>query len=389
MSGAKKSNYQWLIISLALIGGALLWRGFLFGLGSIAPKLLPYKPSFAAPNSLLIYELPKWQQSWANFDGVHYLTIARSGYGSAALIQAFFPLWPFAIRVLDSTLLNTLESGLVLSTFFTCAAVLGWYWFARSFLSKKRALLATAALLVFPTSFYFGALYSEALFLSLLVWSWLAMKQRWWLVAGVLGGLAAATRITGIIWVMVLAIDFFQHVKKPRISDWSRILIAVCCTTLGLLTFMYYLYRTFGDPLLFLHVQHEFGADRSESLVMYPQVVWRYIKILATARPFDLKYFAYVQEFLAGTLGLFFIVVAWFKKIPKSLVIFSLISFLLPTLTGTFSSLPRYNLTTPVIVLLPVFIDRKQKHWLWLYLLFSTILLLCNTILFIQGYWVA
>ncbi|MCA9373378.1 hypothetical protein KC921_04775, partial [Candidatus Woesebacteria bacterium] len=152
---------------------------------------------------------------------------------------------------------------------------------------------------------------------------------------------------------------------------------------------MLYLNQTFADPLLFLHVQSQFGAGRSQSLIIYPQVIWRYLKILATARPFDLKYFAYTQEFIAGTIGLVTLVVAWLKKLPKSLVIYSVLAFLLPTLTGTFSSMPRYLLSAPAIIVLPAVLLAKKPHWLWLYLLFSTILLVVNTILFIQGYWVA
>ena len=116
--------------------------------------------------------------------------------------------------------------------------------------------------------------------------------------------------------------------------------------------------------------------------------MWRYIKILWTARPFDLKYYAYVQEFIFGVLGLVGIIWSWFR-VRKSYVVFSALAFLLPTLTGTFSSMPRYFLASfSVFILVIKLLEKKpllQNIWLGI----STLLLIFNTILFIQGYWVA
>ena len=151
---------------------------------------------------------------------------------------------------------------------------------------------------------------------------------------------------------------------------------------------MIYLQHNIGDPLYFFHVQSEFGGGRQESIILYPQVIWRYLKILWTARPFDLKYYAYVQEFIFGTLGLVGIVWSWFK-VRKSYVVFSALVFLLPTLTGTFSSMPRYFLASFSVFLLMIklFEHHKIARLIWLSL--STLWLIFNTILFIQGYWVA
>ncbi len=152
---------------------------------------------------------------------------------------------------------------------------------------------------------------------------------------------------------------------------------------------MYYLYREFSDPLYFFHVQSEFGGGiRQETVILYPQVVWRYIKILLTARPFDLKYFSYVQEFVTGTIGLILLLYS-VTKTRLSYIIFSLLAFLLPTLTGTFSSMPRYILVCfPIFILLSIW-SEKSKIFRYTWFTISGILLLLNTVLFIQGYWVA
>lgn len=75
------------------------------------------------------------------------------------------------------------------------------------------------------------------------------------------------------------------------------------------------------------------------------------------------------------------------KKLRSSYVLYGILAFLAPTLTGTFTSMPRY-----VLVLFPAYIiaarEIKGKRFFWL-ALFSGILLIINTALFIQGYWVA
>jgi hypothetical protein len=116
-------------------------------------------------------------------------------------------------------------------------------------------------------------------------------------------------------------------------------------------------------------------------------VAWRALKIVITTRPFDWKYFAYVQEFIVGTVGLVLLILACFKVRP-SLSFFALASFLLPTLTGTFSSLPRYYLTTLTPFLFLAIATEKSK-WRSLLMAISLVLLGINTVLFLQGYWVA
>jgi hypothetical protein len=105
--------------------------------------------------------------------------------------------------------------------------------------------------------------------------------------------------------------------------------------------------------------------------------------------PHDLKFIALVQEALAGTLGLVLIGLST-TKIRWSYWLFSLGVFLVPTLTGTFSSMPRYVLPTLAIWLVLTMGLSRVKAWVLVaYLLCSASLLIYNLVLFIQGYWVA
>jgi len=151
---------------------------------------------------------------------------------------------------------------------------------------------------------------------------------------------------------------------------------------------MIYLAKMFGDPLYFLHVQSEFGAGRTEGFVIYPQVLWRSIRILLTLDPLTLRYYTVVLEFIAGSFGLLGLMFA-VLKIRLSYVIFALGAFLMPTFTGTFSSMPRYILICfPLYLLLIMYTENRPR-------LRSIVLVLCgltaavNTVIFIQGYWLS
>lgn len=377
----------------------VLWRGLLFGVGILAPKLLFYRPSFPYAVEFPLYQLPAWVYSWSNFDGIHYLTIIKKGYFGTALIQAFFPLYPNLARFINQWH-SPIIAGLIISNIFAFLTLISLYQIGKIYFPKV-TWLSLLIFLTFPTSFFFGALYTESLFLVLVLQAFIATHHRRWWLAVLLAGLASATRIIGIFVIFGVVIDYLfvvptiwqlsvgQLKKTLNILQkrWLKIGAMSLIGASGLLLYMTYLQFRFGDALYFIHVQSEFGGGRQESLVLYPQVVWRYIKILLTARPFDFKYFAYVQEALAGTIGLLFLYFAS-KKVKLGQLAFCVGAFFLPALTGTFSSYPRY-----VLVIWPIYFLLAEKlqssRWQFLYFPLSIGLLILNTVLFIQGYWVA
>ena len=368
-----------------LLAFFVTWKVFLMTVGFTATLVLLYKPSFPLADAILAPTgLPQWLYSWANFDGVHYLTIAEKGYVGTGLIQAFFPVFPYLLSTAPNTTTRIIF-GLIVNTLLAFSLLLLFKKLVEHD-HKKIGWLAVLALFLFPTAFFLHALYTEALFLLLVVSSfYMARQGKWWL-AGMLAAIASATRIVGIALVPALLVEAW--LQRPQLKQRAVPIMSAMIGTTGLVAYMAYLWKTFGDPLFFLHVQEEFGSGRSESIIVYPQVVWRYIKILVTYRPFNLAYGAYVQEFVVGLMGLLGVLLSWFK-VRQSYVVFSFIAFLIPTLTGTFSSMPRYVLSSFVIfILIAQFLNGRRLLQV-AYFTVSTLLLVFNTILFIQGYWVA
>ncbi len=153
-------------------------------------------------------------------------------------------------------------------------------------------------------------------------------------------------------------------------------------------SYLLFLHYHFDDPFYFFSVQSKFGAGRQTQIILLPQVFYRSLRILLTVRPFDLKYFTYVQDLVISILmgaGIIFAA----AKIKLQYVLFSILAYLLPTLTGNLSSMPRYVLVLfPVLMWWAQVLANNPKLKLFYYPV-SIFLLLLNTVLFVQGYWVA
>lgn len=412
----KKSSTLYNSSVIALLSGCIWWI-VLFFIGFKANTFIPFSVTFANYSLQNASNLPIWILRWINFDGGAYLTVADIGYTEMGLIQAYFPGFPLMLRwVADNVFLLTGKTGISaldsrilvgLTVNFICSLLffylLDQYLRLGNRFDDKTRLYIFLSFLLFPTSFFLHAVYNEALFLILLVCSLYAYQKKWWLRLLLALIWLTATRVVGIFLIPALIIDLYctentkNYLKAKTFLSFAKRYYAICFLialgSIGLISYMTYLYVIFKDPLLFFHLQSSFGAGRQQSLILFPQVVWRYLKIFWIARPFDLKYFAYLQEF---TLTMFALVVLLFATVKRnSLKIFtaelwfSAGAFFLPTLTGNFSSMGRY-----VLVCLPIFFVLGQfishhKIARMLYISLCVLLSLLNIILFIQGHWVA
>lgn len=332
--------------------------------------------------------LPNWVWGFANFDGVHYINIARGGY-FAHYSQAFFPLYPLLIGWLTVNG-QYLLTGLMLSNIFLFIALWWLYKLLNLDYSPIVSFKSLVLLMLFPTAFYFGAMYSESLFLLLTVSSLWFMRKGNFILGGILAAFASATKIFGIILFLVLLIEIYQVWKKEgttflKLEMW-KIIGGVIIAPLGLLSYMFYLYLDFKDPLYFLNAQPIFGAERtSQALILLPQVVFRYLKMIISTPPSTLLFFNVVLELLFTLIPL--AVLVWtYKKIRFSYWFFTLACLILPTLTGTFSSMPRYALTS--FLLFPVVVLRYPQYLKLIGAVFI-LLQIILVVMFIRGYWVA
>lgn len=117
-------------------------------------------------------------------------------------------------------------------------------------LDRPAAVATVWLLALFPASLYFGAPYSESLFLLVSVGAFYAARTGHWAWAGALAGAASATRSAGLVLLVPLALLWLdQRPRKPLNLAW----LALAPAGLGL--YALYLGIEHGNAFLFAEVQ--------------------------------------------------------------------------------------------------------------------------------------
>lgn len=368
----------------------LIWRVILILVYFFSIKFIPlaYIDRFLGGGPINYQLLPQLF-SWANFDGEHYLSIAIFGY--KGLEQAFFPVFPMLISFLAKPFSTDLLSALIYSTFFGLLISNISFFLSLLFLykliildfSKKIAFLTIIILLVFPTSFYFGSLYNESLFLILSLGSFYFARKKRFFLSMCFGIISSATRIFGLLLLPTLLIEVYQ--KKEKFSSWLWILLIPA----GLVIYMLYQYLTVGDPLAFYKLQKLVGEQHQSGITLLPQVYFRYIKMFLTVDIQNPIYQTIIFEFLVGILFFILPIIGYFKKVRLSYLFYAMAGFLLPTIQGSFSSVPRYVIVFfPSFIVLALIVESLPKFLRIFVLTISALLLMMETALFLRGYWV-
>lgn len=382
-------------------------------MAALGSNLLPFAPRFPYADMLLIPSgLPSWFWSFANFDGVHYLTIAKEGY-SAQYTQVFFPFFPLVLRFFQNLIFfaSPVFVGITLSSLIFLASLYVLGKLMSLDYKKSEVKWIILFFVFFPTSFFFGSLYTEGIFLLFMLSAFYEARRKHFRLAAVLGTLASATRLVGIF--LILALWWEEIIAKrekmgpkgsktikleTKYTGYFEVIInylnyivhspITYILPIGLLAYMIFLQWQYGDFLYFWHAQPVFGAQRSGAgIILLPQVVWRYFKIFSNLSPLKEPFIIAFTEFVATILSIVLLIIAYLKKVRLSYLIFSCLTILVPTLTGTFSSMPRY-----ILVAFPLFIvlGLIKNKWLKIVLLTIFIVLLSfYTILFTRGHWVS
>ena len=110
--------------------------------------------------------LTEWYTPFVNWDGQHYLHLAKWQWAQTPNSWAFFPLYPFLMFILAHAMPAYL-AGLLLNIAFTCGFCVYLCKLAQHFGAKPLPTLFI--LLCFPAAFFTDVVYSEAAFLFLML----------------------------------------------------------------------------------------------------------------------------------------------------------------------------------------------------------------------------
>jgi hypothetical protein len=216
----------------------------------------------------------------ARFDAVWYLAIAEHGYGRAN--PDFFPLYPLAVRTVAFVIRSDIVAGVIVSLVAFLIALMVLYRLIELDLGPRVASYAVWILALFPTALFFSAIYTESVFLALSVGALYAARRESWALAGLLGGLASATRNVGILLVVPLLILYLEaRQERARVvrsrdrprkvnADDLRALPSIALVPVGLVAYIVGLAISRGTPFAMFDAR---AAARG--LVFPPVTVWR------------------------------------------------------------------------------------------------------------------
>lgn len=237
---------------------APLWRpAGLFVVSRLATLLAAAIASDLSPTQGLGGLLTNtWDSGW-------YLEVARHGYPGSVPEQAgqavqsplgFFPLYPLAVRAGHAVGLSYEVAAIAVTSLAGVAASVLLWRLVCHVSGARVADRAVALFCFFPGSLIFSLPYSEALMLALTIGALDAMMRERWILAGVLGALATATRPNAA--AVIAACVWGSGMAVYRRREW-RALAAPALAPLGLIGFFAFLAHHTGEADAYLRTQRE------------------------------------------------------------------------------------------------------------------------------------
>ena len=377
---------RWVWMPLFIFGVTRLGVALLVYLG--APLILDHAETLyhlrPPDNTLLDVLGSRWDTGF-------YVSIAEEGYkytGVSLPSVPFFPLLPLLMRTVMFFGVDAVVAGVLITNVALLVATLFFYQLVEMEWGEKMADRTIWYFLIFPTSFFGSAIYSESLFLMCAILALYFARRRHWMAAGVFGMFAALSRFLGVLVALLLVIEWgmqFRKSSEARPALWTFLTIGLVPS--GTLAYMGYLWQAFGDPLAFLHGSEAWGRAPSSPMKLLgdlfatPPGGWRVALSGGLIHLDNWLDFLFVVSFLG--LGVMLLIrKRWGEGI------FVTLGALIPLFSGLLMSQRRY-----MWVLFPAFV--LLAHWgehTWVDR-FLTVLFLCGlalfTILFANAYWVA
>ena len=247
------------------------WKIFLLGAGSRVGLLL----AGMVAAMLLSDGGLTWEgafQQLQRWDAAHYIRLIEEGYqgyteNGQHLFLVFFPGYVWAVRLLRLVIPSTALAGTALSCLCYGGACCYLYRLAGEAYNGRVARDALLYMSLFPFSFFSGLVMTEGLFLLATTGAcWYAWRGKW-LAFGLFGALAALTRMTGLLVIVVGVIRLLEAYRplEPPVGKslgrcWKPLLLRLPLTLLPAAgTLLYLLLNLWvdGDPFAFAsHQEH-------------------------------------------------------------------------------------------------------------------------------------
>lgn len=300
---------------------------------------------------------------FATWDAQHYLYLAQQGYAPGVPSNAFYPLWPLLIRgVTHLTGWSTVAVGMVLANSFALGAWVLFYGVAARRFGREVATWALVLLLAFPGSLFLRFVYSEALFLLLVLVLWNGLEQRryGWVVVAAL--LLPVTRGVGAFCILPIAWHWILRLRETGVTGtpWRTGFVGIATVlspAVGWVGYLALMMLWTGDPLAGIEAQRHWNVHAIGNL-------WDVLQLVA-----GLLHPTTWHDFRGSMLDrlvfvLVLVLLPVIKRLGWDLVVWTYVLAVIPAMSGTFVSFTRFaGCAFPVFLGLAFFLCQPTRTW--------------------------
>ncbi len=232
-------------LDIYLWSRAAIWVAAIFAFFFFEPNRHPNAARWDTPR---LHDLGYFTDIWARWDSDFFLRIAQNGYDDTS--AAFHPLYPALIAGLGRIFFgHYVLAGVVISLLCCLGSFILLHRLAMERLDVDGARRTVLYLAVFPMALFLQAVYSESLFLLLVLAAFTLAERDRFAAAGVVAGLAILTRVTGLALLPALALLAWRHRERPRALAGIALAVPVAAV------YPLVLWQQVGDPWAFSDAQ--------------------------------------------------------------------------------------------------------------------------------------
>lgn len=298
---------------------------------------------------------------WRRWDTIHYVNIARNGYGTdpdRMMLIIWPPLYPWLMRAFRWLPGSYLGAGLFISFVSYLLAAIGLYRLAGLDFPHRVAMRAVVYISIFPAAYFFHAAYTESLFVALIVWSFVFARDGRWGLVGLLGGLASLTRITAFGLLPALCFEYLVQ-REFRLRQIRADALWLLLIPLGFGVYLWVNHSVYDNPFAFLEMSRVHMQKVLSAPWVGAEAVWGSGVGDGPRRTLTVS----VSELVSGVVSGLLAVYA-FARMRTSYAIYLFLSWATFASTSFWASTTRYILPLfPVFILLSVWGERRTFHW--------------------------
>jgi len=211
--------------------------------------------------------------TFKTWDAQGFLFLSANGYQRVAPEQApfnaYYPLWPWLIRATAPLAGGShLLASLVLANLLAIAALVLLHRLVAERWELSTADGALLLMVCFPSAFFLGLPYSEALFLFLTALLFLCLRKGWLAGAAASAFLLSMTRAVGLYLVLPLAVHLALE-RRPR-----RSYLLCVAPVAGFAAYLLVMQLTTGDAWTGFHVYRHFVGHAGVERLFDPLGFW-------------------------------------------------------------------------------------------------------------------